>query len=90
LLPELYSCKEQSALFVGYDEIGLIWLLDGQEVVALTDATAAIKNAIGNVTIYRRHNKPALGAVVQSINSSAVFGERFRFPSTTTANAPHK
>jgi hypothetical protein len=44
-----------------YDETGLIWLLCGREVVALTEATAAIQNPTGAVTIYRRHNKPALG-----------------------------
>jgi len=30
-----------------YDETGLIWLLQGREVVALTEATAAIQNATG-------------------------------------------
>jgi hypothetical protein len=44
-----------------YDETGLIWLLCGREVVALTEATAAIQNPTGAITIYRRHNKPALG-----------------------------
>jgi hypothetical protein len=39
-------------------------------VVVLTDATAAIKNAIGNVTIYRRHNKPELGPVGDSLDDS--------------------
>jgi hypothetical protein len=51
-----------------YDETGLIWLLAGREVVALTDATAAIKNTIGNITIYRRHNKPALGPLGDSLD----------------------
>jgi len=46
-----------------YDETGLIWLLGGREVVALTDTTAAIKTATGAVTVYRRYNKPALGPV---------------------------
>jgi hypothetical protein len=46
-----------------YDEIGLIWLLRGREVVALTEATAAIQSSTGAITIYRRHNKPALGPV---------------------------
>jgi hypothetical protein len=44
-----------------YDEIGLIWLLAGREVVALTEATAAIRSPTGAITTYRRHNKPALG-----------------------------
>jgi hypothetical protein len=43
-----------------YDETGLIWLLCGREVVALTAATAAIQSSTGAITIYRRHNKPAL------------------------------
>jgi hypothetical protein len=50
-----------------YDETGLIWLLCGREVVALTEATAAIQNPTGAVTIYRRHNKPARGPVGDSL-----------------------
>jgi hypothetical protein len=46
-----------------YDETGLIWQLQGRPVVALTADTAAIKNPTGAVTVYRRHNKPALGPV---------------------------
>jgi hypothetical protein len=41
-----------------YDETGLVWLLQGREVVAFTEATAAIQNSTGAITIYRRH-KPA-------------------------------
>jgi hypothetical protein len=41
-----------------YDETGLIWLLGGREVVALTEATAAIQSSTGAITTYRRHNKP--------------------------------
>ena len=37
-----------------YDEIGLIWLLCGRPVVALTAATAAIRSNTGAITIYRR------------------------------------
>jgi hypothetical protein len=44
-----------------YDETGLIWLLQGRPVVALTETTAAIQNPSGAITTYRRHNKPALG-----------------------------
>src|SRR5262245_34134362 len=51
-----------------YDEIGLIWLLCGREVVALTEATAAIQNPTNGITIYRRHNKPALGPVGDSLD----------------------
>jgi len=46
-----------------YDQTGLIWLLAGRPVVALTEATAAIQSstgAISAITTYRRHNKPAL------------------------------
>jgi hypothetical protein len=41
-----------------YDETGLVWLLQGYEVVALTDATAAIQSSTGAITTYRRFNKP--------------------------------
>jgi len=51
-----------------YDETGLIWLLQGRPVAALTDATASIKNPTGAVTIYRRHNKSALGPVGDSLD----------------------
>jgi hypothetical protein len=45
-----------------YDETGLIWLLDGRRIVALTEGTAAIQNpATTSITIYRKYNKPALG-----------------------------
>ena len=46
-----------------YDCTGLIWLLQGRPVVALTEATAAIQSSTGAITIYSRHNKPALGPV---------------------------
>jgi hypothetical protein len=51
-----------------YDETGLIWLLRGREVVALTEGTAAIESPTGAPTIYRRHNKPALGPVGDSLD----------------------
>ena len=53
-----------------YDEIGLIWLLQGRPAVALTEATAAIQSSTGALTIYRRHNKPALGPVGESLDPS--------------------
>jgi len=37
-----------------YDETGLIWLLEGRTVLALTATSAAIQSASGNVTIYRK------------------------------------
>jgi hypothetical protein len=51
-----------------YDETGLIWLLQGRPVVALTETTAAIQNPTGAITTYRRHNKPALGPVGDSLD----------------------
>src|SRR5262249_34979274 len=46
-----------------YDCTGLVWLLQGRPVVGLTEATASIKGTTGNITVYRKHNKPALGPV---------------------------
>jgi hypothetical protein len=55
-----------------YDETGLIWLLGGRRVVALTEGTAAIQNpASGSVTMYRRHNKPAHGPLGDSLDDFA-------------------
>jgi hypothetical protein len=52
-----------------YDETGLIWLLRGRPVVALTEATAAIENPkTHTVTVYRRFNKPALGPLGDSLD----------------------
>jgi len=51
-----------------YDETSLIWLLQGREVVALTEATAAILTSTGAVTVYRRFNKPALGPLGDSLD----------------------
>ena len=51
-----------------YDCTGLIWLLQGCPVVALTEATAAIRMPSGNVTTYRKHNKPAFGPLGDSLD----------------------
>ena len=51
-----------------YDETGLIWLLRGRPVLALTEGTAAIESPTGSVTIYRRHDKPALGPLGNSLD----------------------
>jgi hypothetical protein len=51
-----------------YDATGLIWLLRGRPVIALTEATAAIQNPTGTVTVYRRFNKPALGPLGDSLD----------------------
>jgi hypothetical protein len=51
-----------------YDHTGLIWLLQGCPVIALTEATAAIQNQSGAITIYRKHNKPGLGPTGDSLD----------------------
>jgi hypothetical protein len=52
-----------------YDATGLIWLLEGRSVVALTEATATIRNPkTGTLTTYRRFNKPALGPLGDSLD----------------------
>ena len=50
------------------DATGLVWLLQGRSVVALTETTAAIQSATGNVTVYRKHNKPGLGPLGDSLD----------------------
>jgi len=51
-----------------YDETGLVWLLYGRRVVALTEGTAAIQNpATASITMYRRFDKPALGPLGDSL-----------------------
>ena len=54
-----------------YDETGLVWLLQGRKVVALTETTATIQNPAGAITIYRRHYKPAFGPVGDSLDDLA-------------------
>jgi len=51
-----------------YDETGLIWLLRGRQVMALSDATAAIEQATGAVTMYRKHDNPPLGPLGDSLD----------------------
>jgi len=51
-----------------YDQTGLCWLLEGRPVVALTEATAAIEGPTGSITVYRKHNKPALGSLGDSLD----------------------
>jgi hypothetical protein len=51
-----------------YDCTGLIWLLEGREVLALTEAAATIKNPkTGNVTVFRKNNRPAYGPLGDSL-----------------------
>jgi hypothetical protein len=54
-----------------YDETGLLWLLRGRPVVALTATTAAIQCPTGAIVTYRRHNKPALGPVGDNLKDLA-------------------
>ena len=51
-----------------YDGTGLVWLLRGRPVVALSDATAAIEHPTGAITIYRKHDKPPLGPLGDSLD----------------------
>jgi hypothetical protein len=51
-----------------YDCTGLIWLLQGCPVVALTETRAAIRMPTGNLTRYRKHNKPAFGPLGDSLD----------------------
>jgi hypothetical protein len=50
-----------------YDETGLIWLLRGRAVIALTETTAAIQGATALLT-YRKLNRPALGPLGDSLD----------------------
>lgn len=51
-----------------YDCTGLIWLLQDRPVIALTTDTAAIQTASGRALTYRKHNKPALSAIGDSVD----------------------
>jgi hypothetical protein len=68
LMPVPRHAKPSFNRLARYDEIGLIWLLAGREVGALTEATAAIRSPTGAVTVYRRFNKPALGPLGDSLD----------------------
>jgi hypothetical protein len=58
-----------------YDHTGLIWLLQGKPVIALTEATAVIQSPSGTITIYCKHNKPGLGPTGDSLDDfSPPFG----------------
>ena len=51
-----------------YDCTGLVWLLQGRPVAALTADTAAIQVKSGGVLSYRKHNKPAFGPLGDSFD----------------------
>jgi hypothetical protein len=50
-----------------YDETGLIWLLRSCPVIALSESAAEIQGKTGAVTRYRKHHKPALGPLGDSL-----------------------
>ena len=54
-----------------YDLTGLLWLLRGRPVVALTTTTAAIQAPSGAILTYRRHRKPPLGPLGDSLEDMA-------------------
>jgi hypothetical protein len=51
-----------------YDETGLIWLLQGRPVVAMTASEAVIRGHSGATVTYRKFNKPALGPLGDSLD----------------------
>jgi hypothetical protein len=53
-----------------YDATGLIWLLQGHSVVALTKGEAAIQRN-GAVAVYRKDRKPAFGPLGDSLDDLA-------------------
>jgi hypothetical protein len=56
-----------------YDATGLVWLLQGKEVIALTADTATIRNPhTGAITVYRKYNKPGHGPVGDSLEDFEV------------------
>jgi hypothetical protein len=46
-----------------YDQTGLIWLLQGSEVLAITADTATIRRPSGSTTTYRKSNTPTPSAL---------------------------
>jgi hypothetical protein len=55
-----------------YDQTGLIWLLHGRPVVALTETEATILAPSGASLMYHRHNKPAPGLIGDSTSGGGV------------------
>ena len=54
-----------------YDQTGLVWLLRGRPVIALTQTAATILAPSGANLTYRRYNKPALGPLGDSLDDFA-------------------
>ena len=76
LMPVPGHAKPSFSRLARYDEIGLIWLLAGREVGALTEATAAIRSPTGAITTYRRNNMPAPGPLCDSLDDCEAAGSR--------------
>ena len=51
-----------------YDQTGLIWLLHGRPVIALTKTAATILAPSGVNLTYGRHNKPAPARLGDSVD----------------------
>jgi hypothetical protein len=51
-----------------YDETGLMWMLEGCDLVALTATTATIRRPSGSTTTYRKSNTPAPSALGDSLD----------------------
>jgi len=51
-----------------YEQPGLVWLLEGRPVVALTESTAAISSPSGTIAVYRKDNKPPVGPFGDSLD----------------------
>jgi hypothetical protein len=54
-----------------YDQMGLVWLLRGRTVVALTEKAAAIQTISGGTTSFYKFHRPALGPIGQAIGGLA-------------------
>lgn len=63
----LHAGPARPAPNYSHDETGLIWLLQGRPVVAMTEETATVQGASGHL-VYRKHNKPALGPLGDSLD----------------------
>jgi hypothetical protein len=50
------------------DCTGLCWFLQGRPIVALTEATASIRNPSGSITVFRKNNRPAYGPLGDSLD----------------------
>jgi hypothetical protein len=70
------------------DSMGLIRLLQGRAVIALTATTAAIQHSSGHVITYRKLNKPAFGPLGDRLHgASDMSGRRSRDKGNRTERA---